>query len=459
MNICILSNFTKSYFYHEFLKELPDEIQVYWIAVNRKIYKFLKAEYTPERVLMINRDHFQKTNAPIDDFKLNELIYGDRVLRYEPQNGLQFLQNIQAPIYDFFKKNEIKFVFGEVTWAHEVLVHRMCAKRQELNCTFLNPHVIRIPNNRFAFFTDERQSEFFRKQKAKDWNGKVLEVKKPSYLKLNDKILKKNNSIKGRLNRVKRFLTNENIDKKDPTLLANGKWRFQSRTMEEVNKEVYKTVKRVDFQEVKNIPYVFIGLHKQPEASVDVLGRYYEDQFQNIQNLWRALPQGWNLLVKEHTNAIGDRDLKFYKALQSLPNLYLIDEKANSWEIIRNAQLTATISGTIALEAALMQQPAVTFAPTFFNRLNYCRQISLEDLQYCTNLQEIAEDLKNVEDNRLEYAAHVIRNSFEGNFIDPIADQTAMDEENLKLIARAIQEVVLASQKEISSTVQLLATN
>ena len=58
-------------------------------------------------------------------------------------------------------------------------------------------------------------------------------------------------------------------------------------------------------------------LHKQPEASVDIVGRYYDNQYTNIQNIWRILPDDWCLVVKEHTNAIGDRPLSFLKKLKS----------------------------------------------------------------------------------------------------------------------------------------------
>lgn len=450
MNICILSNFTKTYLFHEIAKDLErSQINVFWIATNRPLYDFLLSQYGAERVLLINLTYSERPSLTVNDFKLNELIYGDRYLRHKPEVGFRYLRHIQQPIYDFIAKHQLKAIFGEITWSHEILIHRMCKQCPELGCVFLNPHVVRIPDNRFAFFTDERQSQLLPVTRKEEWKGNVLEAKKPDYLKLNDKIVKKSGSLSGRLNRFKRFLTNENMDPLDPCLLPNVKQRVQLAWTQEKNKETYKSVDRIAFTEVIDKPFVFLGLHKQPEASVDVFGRYYEDQLMNIRNLWRALPEGWNLLIKEHTNAIGDRPTAFYQAIKRLAGVHLVDEKTNSYEMIRQAALVATITGTIAYEAGLMKIPSVTFAPTFFNGLNTCSTIDLRDIdQYL--LSDIAKHLAQQADNRKEFSEFIYVNSFEGRMIDPISDPRSITPENIALLAEGIKGALHFIQQQHS---------
>ncbi len=439
---CFIANYSKTYLFHEIAQNLIQKGEkICWITVNLKLYDFLCEEYGKEKVLLINRDNINQPYCEIDDFKIRELIYGDRVLRHELQDGLRFLVNIQRPIYDFLKSNDVRFVFGEITWAHEILIHRMLTNRPELNAKFLNPHVVRLPNKRWAFFKDERQSQIYEVTSEYE-EVSPIEVKKPFYLKVNDKRLKKSNSIKGRLDRIKRWITNENIDKKDPTHITKGKIRLVLKTQEEFNKEIYRMVKRVNFDLIKDIPYVFVGLHKQPEASVDAFGRYYEDQYLNICNLWRTLPCGWNILVKEHTNAIGDRDLSFYNKLQEMPGVYFVHESTDSYSLISNAQLVATITGTIAYEAALMKVPAVTFAPTFFNQLNYCKQIGLTELNECSSIKAIASGLRDQIDNRAEFSSYLMGNSFEGVLVDPVSMPSVMEEENIEMLSQGFLNVV-----------------
>lgn len=444
-NVCFIANYSFTYLFDAVAEVLAKEnIEAFWLVNNQKLHIYLQEKYGADKVLYLSRKHFTKATSPIADFKLNELIYGDRVLQYEPENGLQFLEHIQQPIYNFIKNNELKVIFGELTWAHEVLIHRMCQQRPELDCTFLNPHCTRIPDNRFAFFTDEQQSKIFEVWQDETCE-KALKPQKPEYLKLNDDIIANMSSLKGKFDRAKRFFTNENIDPLDPTMIVNQKWRFQSRSGEEWNRSQYQFIKRTHFDAKILKPYVFVGLHKQPESSVEVFGRYYEDQLQNIKNLWRALPSGWKILVKEHTNAIGDRPPSFYKALKALPNVILIDEHTNSYEIIKNANLVASITGTICYEAALMNIPSVTFAPVFFNKINSCRQITLTDLSN-HKLDDIAFDLSFQPDNRLAFSEYLIQNTFDGKFYDPQTTELALEKKNVQKIAfgvlTAVQKLV-----------------
>ncbi|MFK7935395.1 MAG: hypothetical protein AB8G22_17910 [Saprospiraceae bacterium] len=445
-NICFIANFSKTQVFHAIAQQFsPTEYRVFWICTNQKIRVELLENYPAERVLFLPTTI--PTQSPVTDLKINELLYGDRVLRYDLPAGKRYLESIQQPIYQFIQQNKIRLVFGELTWSHEILIHRLCRSCRELNCQMLNPHVVRIPNQRFAFFVDERQSKLLLLNQTYAWNGEALKATPPSYLKINDQRLKKAASISGRLHRVKRFLTNENMDKTDPALLNHLGYRLRTRCAEEWRKETYRWVKKTPFKEVQEQPYVYLGLHKQPEASVDTFGRYYEDQLQNIKNLWRALPTGWNLLIKEHTNAIGDRSRRFYQEIQKLPNVYLVEETTNSYQMIRSAKLVATVTGTMAYEAALMDVPAVTFAPVFFNRLNGCRQIQLADLnQY--NLAEIAEQLSQEQPNILRFSAYLWNNSCGGTLTDPISNPKVLDAANIKLLSDgfrlAISRIFLA---------------
>jgi len=162
----------------------------------------------------------------------------------------------------------------------------------------------------------------------------------------------------------------------------------------------------------------------------------------NRRNIWRALPHDWQLIVKEHTNAVGDRSLAFYRELGALPNLHFVNEKTNSWTLINHARLIITVTGTIAYEAALMQVPSLTLAPTFFNRMNYCRQITWNELNDCADLSLLCEDLKSEKDNRLEFCQYLWRNSFEGTFSDPNANPKIMEETNVRKVAKGFLQVL-----------------
>lgn len=434
-SICFVGNFYKTILFHEIAAKLSARgINVYFIVTKQEHHDFLVKHHGPDKVLYINRTFIHKPNPIVDDFKLHELLFGDRVLRHEMNDGLKFLTNIQKPIYDFLQSNSIQFIFGEITWAHELLLQRMAKQRTELNCRYLQCGDIRIPNARFAFFTDEREysmMEFDEPVGSVD----VIKIEKPKYLGLIDNILADNISVAGRLKRVKRFLSGENIEKNDPNVVTNKLTRFRIATREEINKSAYSLLRRVKFEQIENEKFIFFGFHKQPENSIDVHGRYYENQATTVLNLWRLLPAGWKLVVKEHTNAIGDRSYSFYKRILEHPNIILAHEKIDSKLLIEKSQLVVTVSGTMAYEAALMKKPAVTFAKVFFNGINHCRNVSLDDLLKYDSLTTLVSELNAQYDNRKEFSEYLMRNTFDGYVSDYVTDLTVMEDTNVQKLS------------------------
>lgn len=439
MNICFVANFHKTYLFHEVAKRLQrDGVRVFWVVVNRKLRDFLLEHYDKDQVLYLSKLNAAQECAPVGDFRLNELVHGDRVLTHERSWAWQFLENIQRPFHDFIAANEVKHVFGEVTWAHEILFHRILTNRTELGARYLCPHTIRIPNGRFGFFTDEFQSELLeRPQDSREvFDVADLQVAKPDYLKINDARLDKARSIRSRLHRMKRFFTKENIDDVDPTVPANRWLAFKLRAAEEFNREMYRFVRTEPFtEELAASPYILMTLHKQPEASIDVIGRYYENQWINILNVWRSLPDGWRLVVKEHTNAIGDRSVWFYAKIKRLRNLVLIDEKEDSHRLINACKVVVTVSGTVAYEAALLGKRAYTFAPCFFNKLNGCDAIGLNETRAAIDWLDWNSNAPKCDISQL------ISRSYKGLISDPVSSPSCVDPDNVQSIAAAIREV------------------
>ncbi|MGA2539154.1 MAG: hypothetical protein ABSF53_24320 [Terracidiphilus sp.] len=117
--------------------------------------------------------------------------------------------------------------------------------------------------------------------------------------------------------------------------------------------------------------YAVYFLHVCPERSVDVVAPWFSNQLEVIRNLRRALPSRYDLLVKEHPSATGGQPLAFYRQLSRVPNIYLLHAGIDSRKLMRNAALISTISGTSALEAALLGTPALIFCSVFFSKLPF----------------------------------------------------------------------------------------
>lgn len=443
MNICFVANFYKTYLFHEIAKKLEQRgFRVFWIVVNAPLNTFLRSHYATDRVLYINKRHASIDSEPVGDFRLNELVFGDRVLRHEAGWASTFLKNIQKPLLDFVRDNEIKYIFGEITWAHEILLHRILRAFPELGARYLCPHTIRIPNGRFGFFEDEFQSKLYATPQQAEVDEACVDftVSKPDYLAINDARLHKARSLRARLDRVRRYLTRENIDSLDPTVTASRWTLFRLRAVEELNREMYRLVRTTPYgPAITSQPYVLLTLHKQPEASIDVIGRYYEDQLTNIVNVWRSLPDGWRLVVKEHTNAIGDRSIFFYRKLKRLSGVILVDEVADTYSLIRGAKGVVTVSGTAAYEAALLGIPSYTFAPCFFNCLPMCRHIDIETLRHGGLWDQISSPHVTMTNGKI----FIQMNSFVGIISDPESNPQSVSDANILRLTEAFCENLL----------------
>lgn len=415
-----------------------DHIEIFWITVNLKIKERLESKYGEKKVLHIQKNQEQST--PIDDFKINEIILSDRSLKEEKEKSKKYLNSIQLPIYKFIKENKICAIFGELTWAHEILTHRITEKKKDLNCKYLNPHTIRIPTGNFGFFLDEEQSILLENTTKQNNSSLTIKLEKPDYLKLNNIKLSKHFSITGRAKRILEKARKEKPDLNDPTIQKGGITWLKNTAKKEINREIYRLVNKHSLQSFARQNYVFYPLHKQPEASIDVIGRYYENQLSNIINIWRALPTDWKLVVKEHSNAIGDRSFSFYKKLLSYQDIYLASDEIDSHQIIINSQAVITVSGTAAYEAAIIGKPALTFSNAFFNNLNKCFRISIDDLKN-TTIKDLIESKK----ERMplgEFQDWLRARTFEGIISDPDSNPKCIEKTNIEKTANAFKKAI-----------------
>lgn len=445
-NICFIANYYKTDVFVEIAKVLKiDNVKAFWIIPNRKQYRELRTMFPEDQLLYIGKKEvLAYSNKAVNvDLKINELVYGDRVLREEPAIWtFDYLLKLQELVYDFINTNAIEFVFGEATWAHELVVHRLTMQSKELNCVFLSPQTIRIPNGRFAFFKDEYLSSIKEVQKSTMAVKESIKLEKPAYLALNDKLLANKGTLRHSLKLIKNFVLRTNQDANDPTLYSSPSTQFRIRTTEIYNRFLFKKfISETKEDELpKDKKVILVTLHKQPEASVDVNGRYYENQLTLIINIWRIMPNDFILLVKEHSNAIGDRSLKFYKAIKKLRNTYLVNHKADSHKLIDISHSVFTISGTIAYEAALKGKNAFTFAPAFFNKMSGCDEVSWKDFKNKSLTTLINNNKKGLSVN--EFSNWLLENSFEGIMSDAFGDPRCMGQDNIKSLSAAFLTVI-----------------
>lgn len=434
VNICFVANYHKTDFFVEVadrIKSVNENVGIYWITVNRKIEAGLSEKYGDAHVLRVGID--TKENPGYEFIRINDLVYGDRILK-DYDGAFSYLRNIQRPIVSFLQRNSISLIFGELTWAHELLIFRIASSRKLCVAKYFNPHTIRIPNGYFAFFCDEFQSELSIRHEVCASYPEIT-VQKPNYLAQNDKNASVHFSFIGRAKRLYNYLSKKTYDIHDPTMFRSMWTQFLTRISTEFNREAWRFIdkKKVDY--FKGVNFVSLFLHKQPEASIDVVGRYYENQLMNIVNIWRSLPSGWCLLVKEHSNAVGDRSVFFYNELRKYPGIFLVGAAEDSHKLIRNSKLVVSVSGTVCYESAILGVPSITFAPMFFNRLKLSNQVSLSDLKN-KSLDDLVELPVLASDNS-DFRDWLAWHSYPGEIGDRVSSPKTFSDDNLDIVSKS----------------------
>ena len=122
----------------------------------------------------------------------------------------------------------------------------------------------------------------------------------------------------------------------------------------------------------KDERYVYFPLHLIPESTTLNKSPFYTNELAVIEAISKSLPVGVKLYVKEHGAMVGERPFSFYKTIKKFTNVKLVqmnhfsDPKA--W--ITNSLGVATLSGTAAFEAAMLNIPAIMLGSTFFEEID-----------------------------------------------------------------------------------------
>jgi capsule polysaccharide export protein KpsC/LpsZ len=79
------------------------------------------------------------------------------------------------------------------------------------------------------------------------------------------------------------------------------------------------------------------------------------------------LPEGIDVVLKEHPVSIGRNPVSFLRRLTRRSNVHLVDPYTSSHELIRRSEAVVVISSTVGLEALLHGRPVLTMGQPFYS--------------------------------------------------------------------------------------------
>lgn len=139
----------------------------------------------------------------------------------------------------------------------------------------------------------------------------------------------------------------------------------------------FKVFSRTD---LKGQKFIYVPLHVIPESSTTILSPIYINEQFIIESLSKSVAADQFIVVKEHWSMIGFRPLSFYEKMKRLPNVILIDPELNNPPkyYIENSDLIVTISGSSALEGAMLGKNSLVFSDVIFSVLSGVKKINID---------------------------------------------------------------------------------
>lgn len=455
IRIGVMANRFKTQFYHVVLERMGiSRDNVFWVCTGQPWLRYLtEAGYRRENIY-----YYEVTDQTEDediewlrqleqdsDALIWRIIQSDRLLSRRTHNPAGLLSRVGRDIEKFLLAGGVNVVFGELTWSVELLTYHIARR---LGIHYLAPHTIRIPSERFAFFLDPFQKDFLRLgARQADWDrlqdtiSTMVETRKPPKPRwwfLNNRVPR---AEVGYVGKFFRFLKGE--------LFGQTRTEYMDYNLSERFAKKFRAIHRG--RQLKSLPFMksidspddgrrlaLYTLHKQPEASVDVMGGLHTDQAALIGDIARSLPTDYLLLVKEHSNAIGDRGKEFYERILPLGNVRLADPWIDSHSLFDKIDTVFTVSGTVAMETSIARRRAITFAECFFTKM--------PGVYFAKDITELPGLLHREDDTSNEsyhaFFETMVVNSFDGLIGDPLCFPDAMQEDNLKLVAQAFTTVL-----------------
>jgi len=139
--------------------------------------------------------------------------------------------------------------------------------------------------------------------------------------------------------------------------------------------EYVKQASDVTFSSDRLPKYVYFPLPYEPERTSNPEGGDFYEAVDALMALRNFLPEEIHIFVKEHPSQFSKKLLGFkgrspyiYQVLKTLPNVKLVSLGTSSAELIEHSEFVCCLTGTAALESALVGKKGIVFgAPWFYS--------------------------------------------------------------------------------------------
>ncbi|HEV8097988.1 MAG TPA: hypothetical protein VGP56_02505, partial [Gaiellaceae bacterium] len=113
-------------------------------------------------------------------------------------------------------------------------------------------------------------------------------------------------------------------------------------------------------------PFVYFPLHVTDDYKIQRIVPHCADQTSLVEQVADALPQGHDVVLKEHPMSLGRNSIRLLHRLRRRPNVRLVNPYTSTHELIRRSEGVVVIGSTVGLEALLYDKPVLTLGGPYY---------------------------------------------------------------------------------------------
>jgi hypothetical protein len=198
-----------------------------------------------------------------------------------------------------------------------------------------------------------------------------------------------------------------------------------------------------------DLKYFVFTLQYEPENSTTIRSYPFSNQVCVIENIAKALPIGYYLVVKEHRGNQGYRKSKDYKDIWYLPNVIMVPPEYSVNALVSKSVGVITMTSRMGWEALILNKNVIALGTTFYSLLDELKKPrSWAEMRLmineCCDSQPYDES-ETRKEKIVALAASYIALTHKGKYV--FQGSNVLSQDNIKALSEAIIEELKMQQQ------------
>lgn len=422
MNILFVEVRDKTRLFAAVAHRLMDQHHISWIVQNHAFNHALPGTVWQ---MPYGKRAFRAASSFLSDRQVAMVLYDVAALdrfwyRFGHATEVSLCEHVHA-VAGFMAQQAPEVCIGEIGNFQSLIVSGIC---KIMGIPFLNPITCRYPTQRFCFYLYDRMlpllgsEEQWPRERIENWSAIIAgDKRKPDYMSLSPS---KTEMVSYRLKLLREWMLGERLATQNPWSNLAEKRRIRR------NLKRWDRLAEQRFNEQALSHSILYPLQMQPELNLDVWGREFRDQPGVIRNLLDRYEGP--LLIKTNPKSFFEMSDTLVELVEADPRVIPAPRNLSMTHCQRLADLTVTVTGTVAIESIIKGLPVEILSGDYRNLLG----VENDDTLIGRHRSELGHRV----------LQRLIRLSYPGTIGEPLLTPSVLETSNIEMLAASFDSLL-----------------